>query len=103
MANPVRALKKTDKLSSRQKMIVRKVRKAKLPIKVYQRGRGISVHDPFLDFRRKAKLGSIGNTKRTPQSMDTQIQRKIRLGKFKLKPKGSRKVASKSARKFLLP
>ena len=101
MPNPIRPLKRADRLSPRQKMIVRDLRRARLPVKVYQRGRGLSVHNPFLDVRRKAKIGSLKQTKRTPQARDTQMQRRLR--RVTTKPKGARKVRSTRARNFLLP
>lgn len=104
MPNPVRSLKRTDRLTKRQKMIVRKVRGAGLPVMVYARpkkkGR-VSVHDPFLDVRRRAKIGSLPKTKRYPQARDTSIQRMVRsIGK---RPKGARKVPRRATRKFLSP
>ena len=89
MPNPIRALRRKDKLSPRQKAIVKAVRKAKLPVRVYQRGRGISVHNPFLDVKRKAKV-NLGRAKRSPQAFDTKVQR----GRI---PKRTR------AKKYLLP
>lgn len=101
MPNPTRALKRTDRLAPRQRMIVKDLRKARLPVRVYQRGRGISVHNPFLDVVRKAKKGSMRQTKRTPQARDTAMQRRLR--RVKTKPKGARKVRKTRARSFLLP
>ena len=100
MPNPTRGLKKKDKLSTRQKGIVSKLRKRKLPVRVYKRGRGLSVHNPFLDVQRRAKKGSVKATKRTPQARDTELQRRLRHRKA---PKGARKVRKTTAKKFLLP
>ena len=101
MPNPVRGLKRTDKLGARQKQLVSKLRRNRLPVKVYQRGRGVSVHNPFLDVKRRAVKGSLRATKRTPQARDTEMQRKLRF--VKTKPSGARKVRKPTARKFLLP
>lgn len=101
MPNPVRPLKRTDKLSERQKDIVRKLRRNKIPVRVYKRGRGVSVHDPFLDIRKKAKVGDIRKTKRYPHARDTPTQRSLRS--VKKAPSGARKVTRKRKKSFLLP
>jgi len=101
MPNPTRGLKRTDRLTPYQKQIVRKLRRNKLPVRVYQRGRKLSVHDPFLDVRRKAVKGSLRQTKRTPQARDTSIQRRLRA--VKRKPRGAKKVRQTKAKSFLLP
>lgn len=103
MPNPVRGIKRTDlrKLSPKQKGIVNKLRRAKLPVKVYQRGRGLSVHNPLLDVRRKAKKGSLDTTKRYPHARDTEIQRMVRFRKAKVK--GARKAPPSVKKKILLP
>ena len=101
MPNPVRGLKKTDKLRPKQKAIIRKLKSARIPVKVYKRGRSLSVHNPFLDVKRKALKGSTKATARYPQARDTELQRKLRVMKGKVK--GARKVPKRTARKFLLP
>jgi len=101
MPNPVRSIRNRDRLSKRQKVIVRKLRAARLPVKVYKRGRGLSVHNPFLDVRRTARVGSIGTTKTYPHARDTDVQRRLRHARGKVK--GARKVSPKMRRSFLLP
>jgi hypothetical protein len=95
MPNPVKPLKSTRGLSSRQKAIVRRVKRAGLKPVGYLRAKyagrrtrsSTSVHDPFLDIRRRAKVSQPPHVKRYPQASDTPKQastryvKKIRVGR----------------------
>jgi len=103
MPNPVKSFSSLPKTarkrimnSKQQSRIVRQVKRRKLPVKVYARANtstGYSVHNPFLDVRRKAVKGSTKATRRIPQARDTKSQ--ITLGIVK-----ARKT---KAKKYLLP
>lgn len=89
MPNPVKALKSYKNLSTRQKRIVAKVRRAGLTPVGYHRasykGRrtrsSTSVHDPFLDITRHAKAKDVKVTKTYPQAYDTPRQRNTRVAR----------------------
>jgi len=90
MPNPVRPLRTTKGLSHYQKMIVKQVRRAGLKPVEYHRARvrgGRSVHDPFLDVKRRATKGQIGNVRRYPQALDTKTQARLRLRGRNIKSK----------------
>lgn len=103
MPSRIRGLKKTDRLSMRQKAIVRKLRSARLPVKVYKRGRKVSVHNLFLDIRRKARVPKFRPVlvSKYPQAFDTKAQRAVKSRAKK--PKGSRKASPQRRRSLLLP
>ena len=105
MPNPVRPLRKTDRLTMRQKNIVRKNKAMGLSSVVYRRKGNhnkLSVHSPLLDVQRKAKVGSVFKTKKYPHARDSPVQVNMRLLKGRAY-KGSRKVSKTTARKFLFP
>lgn len=92
MPNPARKLRSGDmkKLSDRQKGIVKKLKKNNIPVKVYKRGDGLSVHNPFLDAQRNAKKAKRGKTKRYPHARDTPKQVKYNP-EYKKRGKGLKK------------
>jgi len=93
MPNPTRTMTSTDfkRLTSKQKATVRKLRRAKMPLRVYSRsitgtGRSrLSVHNPFIDAQRTTKIGNLTKTKRYPHARDTefQITHKLKIPKTK--------------------
>jgi hypothetical protein len=96
MPNPVKNLKSLRGLSTRQKAIVARVRKAGLTPKGYHRAKyagrktksSTTVHDPFLDIKRRAKVSKdVKYVERYPQARDTMMQsntryvRRVRVGR----------------------
>lgn len=95
MPNPVRNLKRTDRLTARQKALVKKIREKGLKPVVYSRKKGkrqgISVHNPFSDAKRRAKVPKYRPIKArwTPQAFDTKEQSKALMTK---RVKGKKKT-----------
>lgn len=95
MPNPVRPLKRNDRLSPRQKGIVKRLKANGISPLVYKRGRGLSVHDPMLDVKRKARAAVKGKVKRYPHARDTPAQ-------VRYKPKMTRRGKPRKAPKSIL-
>lgn len=88
MPNPVRPLsaKMYHRLTKRQKSTVRTVRGSGLKVVAYRRkgnSSKLSVHNPFSDFQRKARLGETEKSvRRYPQAFDTYAQRSGKMPKY---------------------
>jgi len=82
MPNPVRSLRRKDRLSSKQRAYVKKIKGAGLKPLVYRRKSSktrISVHNPFLDIQRHAKTPKFRPilARRYPHAYDTKGQRRV--------------------------
>jgi len=107
MPNPIRPLRKTDRLTFKQKAQILSLRKKGVKtFSVYRRkgnNNKLSVHNPYTDVVRKAKLGVVGNTTRYPHAYDTEKQRKFTVkARTRVNVKGARKVRSKPFLKSIL-
>lgn len=119
MPNPVRALKRTDRLRPRQKKLVSKIRKAGLTPRVYRRKGNpnrLSVHNPFSDLQRRATAGRMKVAQRPiladrmPHAFDKKHQiigrnkaQQRKQAKRKLKTGIKKGKAMPSLKKLLFP
>ena len=105
MPNPVKTLKSTRGLTARQKMLVAKIKRQGMTPKVYRRKGNtnkMSVHNPFLDVKRKSKYPV---NKRIPHATDSDKQRSFFKAKAKKKKKviGAKGRLTGEIRKFFVP
>jgi hypothetical protein len=93
MPNAVRPLKRTDRLTKRQKTLVERIKRQQLQPVVYRRkgnSNKISVHNPFLDIVRKSKKPE---NRKYPHASDSDRQRRL------LSTKSSRKIAKQQSKR----
>ena len=103
MPNPVKPLRTMKGLTSKQKALVKKVKARGLKPMAYRRKANrnkISVHNPFLDVRRKARVPKYRPilVNKYPHAYDTKKQARSVVRKVKKVPKGARTVKGKGKR-----
>jgi len=102
MPNPVRRLKRTDRLKPRQKAIVKRLRSSGMPVMVYRRKSNtnrLSVHNPFLDVVRKTRSKAVKKNTKIPHARDTSMQKASFGGRGKERTKRTKKRTMASRRR----
>ena len=102
MPNPTRALKNKDRLTLRQRTLVKRIKRQGLKPVVYRRKGNknkLSVHNPFLDIVRKSKKPI---RPKYPHASDTDKQRKLKKGIAKKQSMRTKKIP-KSLKNLFFP